>query len=509
MKSLLRTGRITLPVITLLCLLPPEAFSQVISIKTVPVASGDQFVIIPSRNLGMGGISIALDDPLLDPFINPGKGRKIEGAKLFGGSSFYSITQDNGSGRTLPMALLIGSDEWFGGAAGAIQQLIPASPVFSIPWFRAGPIDPWSQTSFRGPLPQNRYGFGMLGKTLPGGKVAIGASVSAADLEAVDGVELLYANSSEIEQYGRTVDYRLGVAGDLEEDRTFEVLLLHSRIRMTHDVTYFNMPGPFVDPPIPSPAPSTMKRNHDYSNTTGIHFGYVQPMEQEGWRVGGILTGNWKSHPKIPEYELEHMTPIPKDPGNSWAYNVGFGFSKKNEASLIGIDFIFEPVWTETWGEAGEPITTDTGLVIPAGGKTVENDFRFDNYIFCMGTQWERGSTRFQLGLQLRSVNYRLNQLNNVEGSKRLQREHWIEWTPSWGIALNLPEFGLHYVGRMRAGTGRPGAEAEWFGGWRGQMGDSVLAMGSDFLVAPTGSLVLQDATVVTHQFFMVIPLRF
>lgn len=509
MKTLLRAGRAIFPVITLLCLLPPKASSQVISIKTVPVASGDQFVIIPSRNLGMGGISIALDDPLIDPFINPGKGRLIEGAKLYGGSSFYSISRDNGSGRTLPMALLVGSDEWFGGAAGAIQQLIPASPVMTVPRFQLGPIGPWSQSSFRGPLPQNRYGFGLLGKTLPGGKVAIGVSVSAADLEAVDGVELLYANSSKIEQYGRTVDYRLGVAGDLEGDRTFEVLLLHNRIRMTHDVTYYNLPGPFVDPPIPSPIPSTMKRNYDYSNSTGIHFGYVQPMAQDGWRVGGILTGNWKSHPKIPEYELENMTPIPKDPGTSWAYNVGFGFSKVSDTSLIGIDFIFEPVWTETWGEAGEPIPTNTGLIIPIGGKTVENDFRFDNYIFRMGTQWVRGSTGFQLGLQLKSVNYRLNQLNNIEGFARLQREHWIEWTPSWGINLSMPEFGLHYVGRLRMGTGRPGAETKWFGGWRGQFEDSLTISPRDFLVAPTASLVLQDATVVTHQFYMVIPLRF
>jgi len=501
MNNQLRIGRSILPIIALICLLPPKASSQVISIKTVPVASGDQFVIIPSRNLGMGGISIALDDPLIDPFINPGKGRLIEGAKLYGGSSFYSISRDNGSGRTLPMALLVGSDEWFGGAAGAIQQLIPASPTMTDPWFRFGPIDPWSQPSFRGPLPQNRYGFGLLGRTLPGGKVAIGASVSAADLEAVDGVELLYANSSLIEQYGRTVDYRLGVAGDLEGNRTFEVLLLHNRIRMTHDVTYSNLPGLFVDPPMPS----TMKRNYDYSNSTGIHFGYVQPMAQEGWRVGGILTGNWKSHPKIPEYELENMSPIPKDPGNSWAYNLGFGFSKMSESSIIGIDFIFEPVWTETWGEAGEPIPTNTGLIIPIGGKTVENDFRFDNYIFRMGTQWVRGSTGFQLGLQLRSVNYKLNQLNNIEGFARLQREHWIEWTPSWGINLSLPEFGLYYVGRLRAGTGRPGAASVW--GFDRDVG--MVLLSGDFLVAPTASLVLQDATVVTHQFFMVIPLRF
>jgi len=495
--------------ILLLVSLNQTSTAQVISIKTVPVASGDQFVIVPSKNLGMGGVSIALDDPLLDPFVNPAKGRKVEGTRLFGGSSFYAISEDNGSGRTLPMAVLTGSGRWFGGAAGAIQQLIPASPNFSRPWF--GPIDPFPQSPYRGQLPLNRYGSGMLGTVLPGGRVAIGAGISASDLEAVDGVELLYANSLEIVQYGNTVDYRLGISGDLDGDRTFEILLLHNRVNMTHDVTYLDGAGsttgtPVIPPFGPFPYPTTIKRNHDKSSTTGLHLGYVQPMKQEGWRVGGIVTGNWKSHPKIPEYELENMVPIPRDPGNSWAYNLGIGFSRVGATSLFGIDLIFEPIWTETWGEAAEPTTTAGGVLIPIGGKTVENDFRFDNYVISLGTAWEHGSVEYQLGLNLRSVNYRLNQINNVEGFRRIQREHWIEWTPSWGANLKFPEFQLHYVGRFRAGTGRPGAATD-------RVFDRQLyiipASSGDFLVAPTGSLVLQEAVVVTHQFFMVVPLRF
>ena len=50
------------------------SFAQLISIKTVPVASGDQFLIFPSQKLGMGNVSIAVDDHLLDPFHNPAKG---------------------------------------------------------------------------------------------------------------------------------------------------------------------------------------------------------------------------------------------------------------------------------------------------------------------------------------------------------------------------------------------------------------------------------------------------
>ena len=38
---------------------PDPASAQLIPIKTVPVASGDQFLLFPSQNLGMGGVGVA------------------------------------------------------------------------------------------------------------------------------------------------------------------------------------------------------------------------------------------------------------------------------------------------------------------------------------------------------------------------------------------------------------------------------------------------------------------
>src|SRR3970282_1491885 len=67
------TRRILLP--TLLLMAAPAAIAgplaaQLIPVRSVPVAAGDQFLIYPSRNLAMGGVSVALRDPLLDPFVN-------------------------------------------------------------------------------------------------------------------------------------------------------------------------------------------------------------------------------------------------------------------------------------------------------------------------------------------------------------------------------------------------------------------------------------------------------
>src|ERR1043165_7835191 len=49
----------------------PTLGAQLISIKTVPIAQGDQFDIFPSQHRGMGGVSLALADTLLYPFRNP------------------------------------------------------------------------------------------------------------------------------------------------------------------------------------------------------------------------------------------------------------------------------------------------------------------------------------------------------------------------------------------------------------------------------------------------------
>ena len=49
-----------------LSLAPPgPASAQLISIKSVPVATGDQFLLYPSDNLALGGTSIALGNSLL------------------------------------------------------------------------------------------------------------------------------------------------------------------------------------------------------------------------------------------------------------------------------------------------------------------------------------------------------------------------------------------------------------------------------------------------------------
>jgi hypothetical protein len=342
----------------------------------------------------------------------------------------------------------------------------------------------------------------MLGTRLPEINVSLGGSLFWAGLDAVEGVELLYAGSESIEQSGHMLDLRLGVYGELEGERTYEVLLLHNRFDMTHDVTYVDF-VPLVDTlgmPIEPPFVLREEENLDRTNTWGVHLGYVQPLASEGWRIGGIVTSNWKSHPKIPNYDIMN---IPRDPGDSWALNLGLGVSRRLENTRFGLDLILEPIWSDTWADAAEPVPTASGDTIPVGGRTVENEFTFTNALVRLGAGWENQQVGFELGLQIRTIDYELKQVDHVQESKRDQDENWAEWTPTWGFSLKFSEFEVRYSGRVTAGTGRPGVA------WTGVTQERFAAMdAADIIIAPSAPLTLQDESVFTHQFALSIPIR-
>src|SRR5688500_20237899 len=93
-------------VVALALLLPTTTVpAQLIQIKSVPVAQGDQFDIFPSRNLAMGGVSIALEDRLLDPFVNPATGARLRGGVVAAAPGEALVSHEAGGGRTWPASL--------------------------------------------------------------------------------------------------------------------------------------------------------------------------------------------------------------------------------------------------------------------------------------------------------------------------------------------------------------------------------------------------------------------
>jgi hypothetical protein len=488
-------GRLTLLMGLAVCGVTPVA-AQLINLRTVPVAAGDQFLIFPSDNLGLGGIGIALDDPWLDPFVNPAKGARVTTPQVFVAPTFYSIGQNAGSAATLSAGTLFGG-RVFGGALLALQQLKSGQEFF-------GPEPLWDLAivppdALSAQSATNKFAFFSLGTTLPG-RAAIGASATFADLNGIDGVEHLYAMSSAIDQSGSLADVRLGLTKEFGTGGLAEGLLLYDRFSATHDVYY-------VDWVVVDSTTWTWERqerletNKDRTDTWGLHLGFRRPVGEHGWRVGGILTGNYKSHPTIPNYELVN---IPRDPGHSTALDIGVGVAKQAGALTMGLDLVYEPAWSSTWAEAAQATPTTAGDTIPAGGKTVENEFQFSNAHVNVGAGYEVGVAMFQLGLQVRAYDYHLDQWDNVERATRRQNEEWMEWAPSWGVRLRLKGVELRYQGRVTTGTGLPGVA------WNGNVATRAESAGlaNDIVVPPGGPLTLAEADVWTHQVSVAVPIR-
>ena len=107
------------------------ASAQLIALKTVPVAAGDQFLQTPSDKLGMGGLAIAIADTLGDPFVNPATGARVRESQVFAVPTYYSISNNAGSARTLPFGMLVRAGQWFGGVSVALQQLKTGDEMFA------------------------------------------------------------------------------------------------------------------------------------------------------------------------------------------------------------------------------------------------------------------------------------------------------------------------------------------------------------------------------------------
>ena len=511
-SSGLRAVRLVVP---LLCLAAPVR-AQLIPIKTIPIAQGDQFQIFPANNLGMGSVSIALADSLYDPFMNPAMGTRLRGGRFFSSPTVYSVSRNTGGGRSLPFAVLARSNVWYGGLALALQQVEPSRPPQSGGIFVAeprafatvavDPVIPEPDTRAHG----NEYAFAMVGRDLPGSRISVGASALWTGLHALDGVDLLYADSRRVVQDGHTLDLRLGAVkawpGEWG-DRSLEALVLHNDFAATHAVTYVDG---FWDPGTESfRQRARVERNLDHTNTWGLHLKYTLPVTASGWRIGWIATLNQASHPKIPNYELANVPAIPRDPGHSTAFDFGVGLSKVRGLATFGVDFVYEPIRSYTWADATAPLSTVSGDTLAAGSKTVENHFHFSNTLLRIGAgrdielQGVGKAVGLQLGLMLRSVHYSLNQQDNVEALQRQLTTGWMEWTPTWGLSLRFPEFEIRYRGRVTHGAGRP--QSTFLVPWGGR--DVALA-GGTILAAPTGPINLTDVNTTTHQISLSLPLR-
>jgi len=486
---------------------PPGARAQIIPVRTVPLAAGDQFLFLPSMSLAMGGVHFALDDSLADPWSNPAKGVFVREPAFLVAPTFFTVSQEGGGGRTVPLAALLAGDGWSGGVALAMQQLKGSrangrwvNPLGMWADFWPGPpSDFLSDANAR-----NLYARAFVSRRLVGGPWSLGIGASVSSLDALAGVDMLYPNASRIVQSGGTDDVRVGLYREGTRER-LSMVVARSNISMTHDVTYLEVRWP---PPLPSgevgsPTWETrVEHNLDETRTWAVQAAWDRDLNAPGWRAGVSATVNRKSHPGIPNYELQN---IPRDPGTTWAYELGAGLSRARGPTTFGVDVAFQPIWSDTWQVADTVLSTALGTVIHPGERTIENDFSFQNVLLRLGLDHDFGRGSVQVGLEARSYDYDMDQKNHVTATFRDQGEHWMEWTPTAGGTLRISGLEVRWSGSATTGTGRPGVDS-----WLPFAVDAdvpTLSSG-DFLVAPEGPLTLQNSTVWTQQLSVRIPIR-
>jgi len=216
----------------------------------------------------------------------------------------------------------------------------------------------------------------------------------------------------------------------------------------------------FVSPGVFRDVAEHTDHNRDYTTTWGAHSEYSQPVGTEGWKLGLLGTVNRLSHPKIPDYRINEVFTVPRDPGHTWAYNAGVGMSRAFGKATFGFDVIMEPMFSTTWAEAARDTVTPRGVTIKQGDHTVDNKFRFSNSLMRIGFEHmappSDSGTHFgvQFGLGVYSIRYRLGQTDQVRDSSRVQREHWMEWTPTFGLKLRGSGYELRYAFSMTCGAG-------------------------------------------------------
>lgn len=483
----------------LLLLITPVIYTQAIHIRTVPVIAANQFDIQPSLARGMGNLSVAFDDPLADPFVNPAKASRLKGLNLF--SSPSRSTWSNEDGRTvytptgsakypgasinsIPFGGFYQSGDIFGGGlvthqGYSAQRSVSESDI----WLWANPTGVRPAIT-RNDIGNNTYVVGLFGVRFPESNVSVGGSVSWGYYGAIDGVNLLYPGSYDIKQQGKTIEYKVGLIGELTERDQIEFVVARNTFQALHEITFLN-------PPIwPLPAAYRAEINRDESEGWVMQGGYKRTVGDE-WKLGAVLTVNWKEHPKIPNYSLAN---IPRDPGTSVAYNIGFGALQYGKKSTWGFEYIYEPITSYTWAEAGEGGIWN--LPLPPNFKTVENFFEFYNHIIRVGVNSISGNfgrLGGRLGVQLHFYKYDLTQNNNIWQTSRSLSHGWLETTLSGGLNIKFSHIQLMYTLQVILGNGMVGVESPV----AIRLED---ALRNDFIIAPSGDLVVEDIPLVTQQ---------
>jgi hypothetical protein len=442
------------------------ASAQIIPVRTVPIAEGNQFTFLPSAHRGMANVAIALPDSLLDPFTNPATGARVRRSYVFSSPSVYSLTRSGSSGSTLPLGAFVRGRSVFGAAGFAIQKLNPPRPedggasALAAVFVPVAPAEPQS----------NQYAFALVGSPERGARPALGASVFWSRLKGVEGTELLYPLSQDVDQRADAITFRAGIMKSITPRQSVEAVVVHNRLYAEHDARYLE----FMWDPATRTAIQRNHVDHNFERTHlwGVQLQHRRILRDSSWTLGATIVAN-RSH---------HVTPPPlgvmsvgRTPGESSALNAGLGVARSVNNTTLAADAIYEPIWSRAHEGDGEMRYRFSNVVLRSGVKheiiPEASDVRL----------------QLQLGMQLRAINH--------------SRRSWNEWLHTWGMSLRAVEFDLNYHGGVQSGVNRPGVP---------DVPPGIIGLDSPSLFSPFSQpqAALLPVRVTTHHLSISVPIQ-
>jgi hypothetical protein len=343
----------------------------------------------------------------------------------------------------------------------------------------------------------------MLGRRLTRG-FSVATSASWWRLNALDGVDLFYPTNQRVRQHGEASDVRIGVLKDFGRGHSLEAVALHNRFAMNQDVGFSET---LWDPTLRTfTFRSRVEPNANETETWGLHLAYLRPIADSTWQVGAILTGNRITQPRLPPYALPA---VPADAGRAQAYNVGAGISRAGGPFIVGLEALYEPIWSRSWVRADETMEARDGASIAPGTTVLENHFRFHNGVARLGLAAAvpiagGHALTLETGGQLRAIRYRLEQWDAVQVAQTGSTQGWNEWTRSWGLSYRFAGASLQYRGNLTTGASRPGFDDD---------GGVIFATGIDarpvaFTSTVPFGLKFAGVRTTTHQISFSVPIR-
>ncbi len=470
------------------------AHAQLVSPKSIPVLQDGQFAVFPSA-FGAMASSMALDDTLLDPFVNPARAARIQQRSVFGAPFLHGISDDRGGGSTLPLGGYTSSGDWAAAGLVALQRMDNKSR--------------WGYPQ-NGYTPNNQFAALSVARRLGNG-VSVGMSGFWAALTSTDGARQLYAGANGLSESGQVSDIRVGVSKELPSDGHVDLLLLRNRFDVAEDVGYETVTWNTLTPA--TDIGERYESNRDRSDTYGVHARYVQPIGIDGWSLGWIATANKINHPHIADYTIQQVVSIPRDPGTTYGYNLGMGAANTDGHATFSMEAIVEPIYSSSWATASSAFVSVAGATLNAGDHTVDNRFHFtnDRLRFGFANEMNVGPDTstwlgLQLGLDVYHVKYRLHQTDHVFLRSATSDQHWTETTPSIGFRLRGSRADVMWTFRLTC-TDHGSCDLI-------SMGDKVTNVtntstsGGAVLAAPTGPLWFNSGHSYVQQLMISIPIR-